>query len=78
MSKAQSVLPGVQACLPPGTPEQGPLGETPIPVQMTRGREQTQLPDSEQSFPLKLGLSIQERAVQVPPGSDRPTLLPLL
>lgn len=68
----------MQACLPPGTPEQGPSGETPIPVQMTGGREQIQLPDSDQGLPLKLGLSVQERAVQVPPGSDRPTLLLLL
>ena len=45
---------------------------------MTGGREHTQLPDSDQGFPLKLGLSVQERAVQVPPGSDRPTLLLLL
>lgn len=52
------------------------LGRDPVPVQVTEGREQTGHPDSALGLPLALGLIVKEQVVQVPPGSDRPALLP--
>lgn len=69
--KASGVIRGVCVCLPSGATGQGGSQDNPVPVQVTKGREHTRLPDFDPGPFLALGLRVTQQQY----SSARPALL---